>query len=314
MAHRAPGKHYRKGMTLLEVFEMFPDDKTAEKWFTEVRWPTGVACPHCNQSATVSKAKHPTMPYHCRACRKYFSVRTGTVLADSKIGYQKWAMAIFLMNTHLKGVSSMKLHRDLGLTQKSAWHLAHRIRQTWEKGTGLGASTAEVDEAYFGGKERNKHPGDRLHPGGGTGGKTPVVGVRDRETGHVAAAVVPDTRAATVQSFTAQQVRQGGTLYSDDAVAYDRFDHVARHESVHHGIGEYVRGQVHINGMESFWSMMKRGFHGTYHRMSPKHLQRYVSEFAGRHNIRDRDTIDQMIATVAGLVGKRLQYKELVSP
>ena len=308
----APGKHHRKGLTLPNIIEMFPNDKAAKKWFAEVRWPDGITCAHCESDNVQTGAKHPTMPYHCRSCRKYFSVRTGTVMADSKIGFQKWALAIFLMNTSLKGVSSMKLRRDVGLTQKSAWHMAHRIRQTWEKGTGLNGNAVEVDEAFFGGKESNKHPDNKLHAGRGTVGKTAVAGAKDRETGQIAAEVVPDTKADTLQGFAKQHVEKGGTMYSDDAVAYADFDHVAKHESVKHSIGEYVRGMAHVNGMESFWSMMKRGFHGTYHRMSPKHLQRYVSEFAGRHNIRDRDTIDQMIATAAGLVGKRLQYRELI--
>ena len=184
----APGKNHRKGLTLPKIIEMFSDDKAAEKWFAEVRWPNGVTCGHCGSDNVQTGAKHPTMPYHCRSCRKYFSVRTGTVMADSKIGFQQWALAIFLMNTSLKGVSSMKLRRDVGLTQKSAWHMAHRIRQTWEKGTGLNGNAVEVDEVYFGGKESNKHPDQKLHAGRGTVGKTAVAGAKDRKTGQIAAA------------------------------------------------------------------------------------------------------------------------------
>ena len=138
-----------------------------------------------------------------------------------------------------------------------------------------------------------------------------MAGIKDRDSGQVTASVVPNNLPRTLQGFARQHIEKGSTLYSDDALAYEKFDHVAKHESVRHSIGEYVRGMAHVNGMESFWAMMKRGFHGTYHRMSPKHLQRYVSYFAGRHNIRNQDTIEQMARTFLGMIGKHLQYREL---
>ena len=171
----------------------------------------------------------------------------------------------------------------------------------------------EVDETYFGGKEGNKHPDKKLNAGRGTVGKTAVVGTKNRKTNEVHAAVIPDTTAETLQGFAKQHVEKGGTLYSDDAGAYENFDHVATHESVRHSVGEYVRKQAHVNGIESFWAMLKRGYTGTFHRLSPKHLQRYVNEFAGRHNVRDRDTIEQMCLLARGLVGKRLRYRDLIA-
>lgn len=131
MAHNAPGRHYRKGLSLVDVFRLFPDDEAAEKWIAAVRWPDGPECPHCGSSNVQSGAKHPSMPYRCRGCRKFFSVKTGTAMADSNLGPQVWAIATYLMSTGLKGQSSMKLHRDLGVTQKTAWHLAHRTREAW---------------------------------------------------------------------------------------------------------------------------------------------------------------------------------------
>ena len=135
MAHNAPGKHHRKGITLVQVMRMFPDDATAEAWFVEARWPNDLHCPHCDSDNVQTGASHPTMPMRCRTCRKRFSVKTGTVMQSSNLGYQVWALAGYLMSTGLKGQSGMKLRRELGITQKAAWHLAHRLRESWERET-----------------------------------------------------------------------------------------------------------------------------------------------------------------------------------
>ena len=309
----APGRYYREGISLVELFEKFPDNPTAEQWFEAERWNGELVCPHCGSCDTCAETPNrKPMPYRCAACKSYFSVRTGTILERSKIPLQKWAIGIFLHLSSLKGVSSMKLHRDLKITQKSAWFMLHRIREAYQSSDQM-TGPVEIDEAYFGGKEANKHRDKKLNAGRGTVGKTAVVGVKDRKTKQVAASVVPDTQTDTLQQFAKQNMKEGGTLYSDDATAYSDFDFVAKHESVKHSVGEYVRGQAHINGMESFWAMMKRGFHGTYHRMSVKHLHRYVSEFAGRHNLRDKDTIEQMQDLFAGMIGKRLMYQNLIA-
>lgn len=315
MTQQAPGKAYREGITLPELFGMFPDDATAERWFAEQRWDDEPACPYCGSLNVQSGAKHKTMPYRCREkeCAKRFSVKTGTVMQSSNLGYQTWAIAIYLVTTSLKGVSSMKLHRDLGITQKAAWHLSHRIRATFalpDDAEPMGGPI-EVDESFFGGKEGNKHEHRKLKAGRGTVGKTAVVGVKDRATNEVRAKVVDDTRKATLLDFIDAHTEDGTKVYSDEASAYET---ILEHEAVRHGVGEYVRGQAHINGMESFWSMMKRGFNGTYHKMSPKHLDRYVNEFSGRHNIREADTVDQMRRVARGLDGKRLRYRDLTAP
>ena len=182
----------------------------------------------------------------------------------------------------------MKIHRDLGITQKSAWFMVHRLRESWKTLAGVDkmAGPVEIDEVYFGGLERNKYKEDK-----GKKEKVAVVGVKDRSTNKISAQPVPETTKARLEKFIESKVNESAKKYTDENKAYGS---LTNHESVKHGVGEYVRGQAHINGMESFWSMVRRGYDGTFHHISEDHLHRYINEFAGRHNVRELDTLDMM--------------------
>jgi transposase-like protein len=309
--HKAPGKSSRKGIGVMELLEMFPDEESARKWFENLRWPDGERhCPRCGCNNTKTVPNKKPMPYHCGDCRKYFSIKTGSVMEKSNLRLRKWVVAIYLLTTNLKGVSSMKLHRDLGVTQKTAWMMAQKIREGYKGGrenTKL-AGTVEVDETFIGGKEKNKHNSKRSHIQG-PAGKAVVMGMKAREANKIIAKPVPERTKEELQGFIGSHVSRKAMVYTDDHRSYTGLPY--EHESVNHSVGEYVREQAHTNGVESFWAVLKRGYYGTYHRMSEKHLGRYVTEFSGRHNTREMDTIDQMALLAKGMVGKKLSYKKL---
>ena len=280
----ALGQSDRKGISLKKLFEMFPDDETAEAWFTEQRWGDTPACPHCGSTNVLTGAQHKTMPYRCREkqCRKRFSVKIGTVMQSSNLGYQTWAIAIYLLTTSLKSVSSLKLHRDLDITQKSAWHLAHRIRASFmTRRPLLMAGPVEVDETYFGGRVRNMSATKRkAMKGRGPVGKTAVVGIKDRQTKQVRAKVVERTDSQTLIPFIENNAFTGTTVYTDDATAYRGLPNMLnqyKHESVRHSVAEYVRDLAHTNGIESFWSMLKRAHKGTFHKISARNTWKGMS-------------------------------------
>lgn len=313
MSANGPGKSFRTGITILDAAAMFKDNETAEKWFISQRWPDGVTCPKCESSNIQERPTRKPQPFRCRSCRFDFSVKSLSLMHGSKLGLHIWGMALYNLTTGIKGTSSMKLHRDLGISQKAAWHLAHRIRESWEDDTDNPfAGPIEADEAYFGGREGNKHSRKKLNAGRGSVGKTPVIGVRDRETNQVKAEVVDKADKRTIQGFVVDNTSPDAKVYTDEASMYTGIPR--EHEAVRHSVGEYVRGQASTNGMESFWALMKRGYIGTYHKMSPKHLHRYVAEFEGRHNDRPLDTVTQMVGMVRGMEGKQLRYEDLTAP
>jgi len=301
----------KREISLLELADMFPDETAARRWFESRLWSTGRCCGHCGSVKTRTVPNEKPMPYWCTDCRSYFSVRTGTVIERSKVPLRKWAYALYMLATSVKSLPSTRLADRIGVTQPTAWFMMHRLRLALKPGNRMMRGTTEVDETYFGGKEKNKRVKSKL--GRGPVGKTAVVGAKNRETKEVSAKVVgTGTPAARVlRRFVESTAQPGSTVYSDGAWAY-RTMKGYRHASVAHSRGEYVRGDVHTNGIESFWSILKRAYMGTFHYLSPKHLQRYIDEFCGRQNMWQLGTLDRMGAVAAGLVGKRLTYRELV--
>ena len=314
MAKKAPGKSHREGLTIVQFMDMFPTEEAATEWFESVIWPDGRHCPKCGSLRT-RDASHAKMPYWCTDCRSYFSVKTGTAMQRSKIPLRKWAIAIYLCLTSLKSVSSMKLQRDIGVSQPTAWFMLHRIREAWGDVDGEPFDgPVEFDETYFGGKRRNMSNAKRKELSGmgrGAVGKVAVVGAKDRATNKVSAKVIDNADTETLHDFVADNTDPDAVVYTDDAAAYNGIPNP--HQSVKHSVSEYVKGMAHTNGIESFWAMLKRAHKGTFHKISEKHLQRYVSEFAGKHNVRDSDTLVQMRDTVARLVGRNLLHRDLIA-
>ncbi len=291
---------------------------TAEAWFVGNRWPGGPRCPRCGNDNIQTNCLEWSRTFRCRrrSRKMRFSVRKGTVMESSNLDCRIWAIAIYLCLTSLKSVSSMKLHRALDITQKSAWHPAHRIREVCEdEDIEEFFGPVEADEAYFGGKRANMSNAKRQELrdqwlGRGASGKTAVVGVKDREANSVTARVVGDTKAETLQGFVDERIVPETQVYTDDSASCTGIDRP--HESVRHPVGEYVRGMARTNGIESFWAMLRRARDGTFHKMPPKHLQRYVNETAGRHSIREAGTIAQIRHVSVCMTGQRLRYGDLI--
>ncbi len=308
---QAPGRSHREGVSVIEMARMFDTEEKAIDWFEQWLWPDRQpVCLKCGSVNAYRVKSGKPMPYRCRDCKDYFSLKTNTPMQDSKLPLRLWAWAIYLEMTSLKGVSSMKLHRDLKVRQATAWYMLHRIREAFMDVAHQFEGPVEVDETHVGGRKKHKRGKSKEGIGqGGAAHMTPVAGMKDRKTNRIAVRVLDDTTKASLHDFVKSYRKPGAKLYTDEARGYDGLEN---RESVTHSAGEYVRGMAHVNGVESFWATLKRAHKGVYHQFSVKHLQRYVSQFAGRHNVRDMDTLEQMQHVLAGMVGRHLIYRDLV--
>lgn len=298
-------------ISVFEFMEQIPDEDSAIDFVVKWRWKGKPQCPHCD-SYRVSRKQGKRKGFRCNDCRSDFSAKTGTVFESSNISLRKWLYTIYLFMTARKGISSLQLAKQVGVTQKTSWFMLGRLREACAD-FGKLEGVIEIDESYFGGAERNKHANKKLHSGRGVATKEAVLGMRTRG-GKVRNIHVRSTDKEVLQGIIKQEVKHGSIIMTDSHKSYTGLKEVYDHRVVNHSIGEYViEDMAHTNSIESVWAVLKRGFVGVYHHFSVKHLQRYVDEFAFRLNYGNVKvfTFDRIGALISNAVGRRLTYSEL---
>jgi transposase-like protein len=298
--------------TLQAAIIYFADPDNCLNYLVARRWPNGVACPNCDRKDVTFIAARRVWQCKARHPKAQFSVKVGTIFEDSPLSLSKWLPAVWMIASCKNGISSWELHRALGVTQKTAWFMLHRIRLAMQEGDGKLSGEVEVDETFIGGKARNMHAKDRKKKIHGTGGtdKAMVLGMVERG-GKVRATVVERRTKSELQAHVRQTVEAGAAIFSDELKSYEGLDDDYKHAVINHAI-EYVNGNTHTNTIENFWSLLKRGLHGTYVSVEPFHLFRYIDEQAFRYNNRnDMNDGDRFSAVVSQIAGKRLTYSEL---
>jgi transposase-like protein len=307
----------RSTISTFQLFQAFPDEEAARLYLESRLWPDGVKCPECKSGERITVRPRKGF-YRCNACGNFdFTVRTGTILERSKVPLHKWLYAMYLLVTARKGISSLQLAKEIGITQKSAWFVLHRLREACSTPEAIAKlkGIIELDECFIGGKEANKHQHKKLRVGRGPVGKTAVLGMRERD-GRTILFPINERTLQTVTEKVHTNIELGSQLYTDDALMFSDLDGLFfKHESVNHSAGEYARGAASTNSIESVWAVMKRGVYGVYHHISPKHTGRYTDEFAFRLNEGNvkNHTLQRLDSFVGAIVGKRLTYKELTA-
>lgn len=299
--------------TLLNAVRHFSDLAVCTQFVADLRWSDGVVCPHCGGKEhwffTPAKTERPVWKCKTKACRKQFSVKTGTIFEDSPLGLDKWLVGVWVIVNAKNGISSHEVGRALGVTQKTAWFMLHRIRLamkegTFEKLTGQ----VEIDETYIGGKNENKHKHKRL-PGRGGANKAIVMGFLARHS-QVRAKVISDTTQQTFELEVLSHVEAGSEVFTDAHSGYAHLSDNYVHEVINH-LEAYVCDQVHTNGIENFWSLLKRCIRGTYIAIDAYHLGRYLDEEVFRYNNRKLKDAGRFVQAISAIKGRRLTYQEL---
>lgn len=303
----------RSTISVLELFDLFPNAESARIYLEARLWPDGPKCLTCKSGERITKRAGGY--YRCNACNLDFTIRTGTIFERSHVPLHKWLYAMYLLVTARKGISSLQLSKEIGVQQRTAWFMLQRLREACGKDLDKLRGQVEIDETFIGGLEINKHERDKLKQGRGSVGKTAVLGMRERG-GRTKAMPIKSTSIEEIQQAIHANVEVGSTLFTDEHPAYNDLDGLFfRQERVNHSANEYVKGMASTNGIESVWAVLKRGLNGVYHQVSTKHLRRYVDEFTFRLNEGDvkRHTLKRLDSFVDAIVGKRLTYKELTA-
>jgi transposase-like protein len=303
----------RSTISTFQLFELFPDVDTARKYLESRLWPNGVTCPKCKSKERIGTRKDGF--YRCHVCKLDFTVRTGTIFERSHVPLHKWIYAMYLLVTARKGISSLQLGKEIGITQKSAWFVLQRLREACGNDLTMLRGIVEMDEAYLGGLEKSKHESKKLRAGRGGVGKIAVIGMRERG-GRTKALSVPEVDRRTLYLAAMRNIEKGSAIHTDESKGYVGINRLSYdHQTINHGKGEYVRKGVTTNNVESVFAVMKRGLHGVYHHASPKHIDRYIDEFTWRLNDGNvkRHSLERLASFVDAVAGRRITYKALTA-